>query len=66
MKKIKLLVFVLLIIFLVIVFFYGIFGTGISYLSSKEIKQDRELNENLIKELKINNVDAIYDKNNNK
>lgn len=65
MKKMKLLIFILLVIFLVIVFLYGIFGTGISYLSSKEIKQNREFNENLIKNLKINDIDTAYDKNNN-
>ena len=65
MKRLKLFIFVLLIIFLIIVFFYGIFGTGISYLNSKDIKQSRELNKNLINNLKINNTDTIYDKNNN-
>lgn len=65
MKKMKLLIFILLVTFLVIVFLYGIFGTGISYLSSREIKQDRELNEDLIKNLKINDIDVAYDKNNN-
>ena len=65
MKKVKLFIFILLIIFLIIVFFYGIFGTGISYLSSKEIKQSRQSNKNLIRNLNINNLNTVYDKNNN-
>lgn len=64
MKKFKFFVFILLIIFLIIVFFYGIFGTGLSYLSSKDIKKNREVNKDLIKNLKINNKETIYDNNN--
>ncbi|MBE6139428.1 MAG: hypothetical protein E7174_02860 [Firmicutes bacterium] len=65
MKKFKFIIFILLIISFVIVLFYGIFGTSLSFLSSKEIKKDRKLKEDLINELKINNEDAIYDKNKN-
>ena len=65
MKKIKLIIFALLIIFFIIVFFYGIFGTGISYLSCKDIRQNRKLDNNLISSLKINTKDTIYDKINN-
>lgn len=65
MRKIKLIIFILLIISFVIVLFFSIFGTSLSFLSSKEIKENRKLKEDLISELKINNVDAIYDKNNN-
>lgn len=65
MKKIKLLVFILLIIFLLVIFLFGMFGNSLSYLSSKEIKQTRKLNKNLINNLKINNADAVYDKKNN-
>ena len=64
MKKIKLIIFILFIIIFLIIFFFGMFGTSISYLSSKDIKQDRKLNESLINSLKINNIDTIYDKNN--
>ncbi|MBQ2946749.1 MAG: CotH kinase family protein [Bacilli bacterium] len=65
MKKIKLIVLVLLIVLLIIILFYEIFGTNLSYLSSREIKENRILNTNLITQLKINNVDAIYEKNTN-
>lgn len=65
MRKTKLIIFIILIIILIIVFFYGIFGTGLSYLSSKEIKQNRKLNKSLINNLKINNINTINDKNSN-
>lgn len=64
-RKIKMIIFILLIISFVIVFFFGIFGTSLSFLSSKEIKETRKLNKDLITTLKINNIDSIYDKNNN-
>lgn len=65
MKKFKLIIFILLIISFIIVLFMGIFGTSLSFLSSKEIKENRELKKDLINELKINNVDTVYDKNTN-
>lgn len=65
MKKIKLIVFVLLVFLLILTLFYGIFGTSLSYLSLKEIKENRKLNSNLIKELKINNIYTIYEKSSN-
>lgn len=65
MKKVKLIIFISLIILFIIVLFYSIFGTSLSHLSVKDIKEDRKLKKDLISELKINNVDAIYDKNNN-
>ena len=65
MKKIKLFIFILLIVSFLIVLFYAIFGTSISFLSSKEIKENRKLKEDLINEIKINNIEAIYDKNSN-
>lgn len=64
-KKIKIIVFVLLIISFAIVIFLGIFGTSLSFLSSEEIKENRKNKENLINNLKINNIDTVYDKNNN-
>ena len=65
MKKIKLIIFILLIISFLMVLFYGIFGSPISFISTNEIKDTRKLNNDLISELIINNVDTIYDKNNN-
>lgn len=65
MRKFKLIVFILLLISFILTLLCGIFGTSISLLSSKEIKKGRELNKNLINEFKINNVDTVYDKNNN-
>lgn len=65
MKKIKLIVFILLLISLILTLFYGIFGTSLSYLSLKEIKDKRSLNNDLVTSLKINNVDAIYEKKTN-
>lgn len=65
MKKIKIAVFILLIVSLFVVLFYSIFGTQLSFLSVEEIKEDRVLNQDLITELKINNMETVYDKNNN-
>lgn len=65
MKKFKIIVFILLIFSFILLLFFGIFGTSLSFLSSKEIKENRKLKEDLISELKINNLDTIYDKNNN-
>lgn len=65
MKKIKFIVLILLLMLLLLILFYGIFGANLSYLSIKEIKTKRKLNNNLITHLKINNVDSIYEKNSN-
>ena len=65
MKKFKLIIFILLVVSFILTLLYGIFGTSISLLSINEIKKDRKLNQNLIDEIKINNVDTVYDKNNN-
>ena len=65
MKKLKLIIFVLLILSFILTLLYGIFGTSISLLSTNEIKKDRKLNQNLIDEIKINNIDTVYDKNSN-
>ena len=65
MKKIKILTFVILIISFIVILFYGIFGINISFKSMKEIKENKNLNNDLITDLKINNVDTVYDKNNN-
>lgn len=64
-RKIRILFFILLIISFIIVLFFGIFGNSLSFYSSKEIKQNRELKKDLISNLKINNGDTVYDKNNN-
>ena len=64
-NKLKIAIFVLLIFTLITMIFYSIFGVSLSYLSVKEIKQDRKLKEDLINSLKINNLDTVYDKNNN-
>lgn len=65
MKKIKMITFIILLISFIIVLFSAIFGTNISFLSVEDIKSNRKLNTNSITNLKINNVDAIYDKKNN-
>jgi len=65
MRKIKILVFILLIISFITILFFGIFGNKLSYLSVKEIKENRKLNNKLIESLKINNQNTIYDKENN-
>ena len=65
MKKIKIIVFIILLISFIIVLFCAIFGTNISFLSVKDIKANRKLNTNLTLDLKINNVATIYDKKNN-
>lgn len=65
MKKIKIFDFIILIISFIVILFYGIFGTNISFKNIKDIKKNRELNKELITNLQINNVDTVYDKNNN-
>ena len=65
MKKIKLITFILLIVSFIIVLFYSIFGTQLSFLSVNEIKENRKLKQDLITELKINNLNTVYDKTNN-
>ena len=65
MKKFKLIILMLLIISFLIILSFGIFGTSLSYLSSKEIKENRKLKKDLINNIKINNVETVYDKNNN-
>ena len=63
--KFKIVIFIILIVSLVLLTLYGIFGTSVSLLSVKEIKTSRTLKNDLINSLKINNVDAVYDKQNN-
>ena len=63
--KLKLTVFVLLLTVLLITLYYAIFGFSVSYLSEKEIKETRKLKENLVTYFKINNIDTVYDKENN-
>lgn len=65
MKKIKLIVFILLLFLFILILFLGIFGTGLSFLSIKLIKEGRSLKNDLITNLKINNIEAIYEKNYN-
>lgn len=64
-KNIKVITFILLIMFFIIIFLFGIFGISLSFLSSEAIKETRKLNKDLITTLKINNIESIYDKNNN-
>ena len=63
--KLKLTIFILLLIVLSVTLYYGVFGFSVSYLSEDEIKETRQLKENLISYFKINNIDTIYDKDNN-
>lgn len=65
MKKVKVIIFICLIISFIVVLFYGVFGTNLSSLTLKEIKENRTLKTDLISNLKINNISAIYDKDNN-
>lgn len=64
-KIIKILIFLLLISSLILVVLCSIFGVSISLKSVDEIKKNREYKNNLIDSIKINNVDAVYDKNEN-
>lgn len=63
--KLKLSIFIVLIIILIGTIYYGIFGFSVSYLSEKEIKEERKLKDNLVSFLKINDIDTVYDKDNN-
>lgn len=63
--KLKLSIFILLLIILSVTLYYGIFGFSVSYLSEEEIKETRQLKEDLVSYFKINNIDTIYDKDNN-
>jgi len=65
MKKLKIFIFILLIITLIFILFLGILGGSISILNVEEIKKDRQLKQDLITKLKINNLDSIYEKNTN-
>lgn len=60
--KLKLIIFISLLIILVTSLYYAIFGFSVSYSSVNEIKQDRKEVNNLIKYLKINEIDTVYDK----
>ena len=60
--KLKLVVFISLVIILTISLYYGIFGFSVSYKSVKEIKSERKETTELIKYLKINEIDTVYDK----
>ena len=64
-SKLKITIFILLILVLFTMLFYAIFGFSLSYLNESDIKENRELNDNLISFLKINNIDTVYDKENN-
>lgn len=63
--KFKLSIFIALIIILIGAIYYGIFGFSVSYLSEKEIKEGGKPNDDLINSLKINDIDTVYDKENN-
>lgn len=62
--KFKLTIFILLLVILLGVLFYGLFGFSVSYLSEKEIKEERKEKENLISFFEINNIETVYDKEN--
>jgi len=64
-RRLKIILFILLIILLFIIVFFSIFGTSLSYLSVKEIKEGRKEKKDLVNSFKINNVDTAYDKNSN-
>lgn len=65
MKKIKLITFILLIILFFTIFFFSIFGINLSLKNINNIKKNKELKNNLITQIKINNVDTVYDKDTN-
>jgi len=65
MKKIKIFSFLIFIISFIVILFYGMFGINISFKNIKEIKEKRKPNVDLITSLKINNIDAVFDKENN-
>jgi len=60
MNKSKIFVFILLIIALLTILYYEIIGFSVSYLTEEQIKTERKINSDLIYELKINNIDTIY------
>lgn len=64
-NKLKFFIVLLLIFILIMILFYSIFGISLSYKTLEEIKENRQQKDDLISELKINNVDTIYDKNAN-
>ncbi len=64
-NKIKIFLFIILIIFLILLFIFSIFGMSISLLSVENIKSSRKEKNNLINDLKINGVNAVYDENSN-
>lgn len=61
----KISIFVFLIISLVLIVLYNIFGVSISFLDEDKIKDERTLKIDLIDNISINNIEAIYDKANN-
>ena len=63
--KLKLSIFILLLIALLVALYYGVFGFSISYLSEEEIRESRKYKEDLVNYFKINNIDTVYDKENN-
>ena len=65
MKKIKIIVFIFLIILFIVVLLCGIFGTSLSFLDLNKIKENRKIKENLVDNIKINNIETIYDNKNN-
>lgn len=64
-NKAKIIILILLIISLILLFLYSIFGISLSFLSENKIKENRKLKANLIDNIKINNIDTVYDKNEN-
>lgn len=62
--KFKIVIFVLLLGLLSVVLYYGLFGFSVSYLSENEIKEERKEKENLVNFFEINNIETVYDKDN--
>ena len=60
--KIKILIFLLLLVSLLIILYYSVFEFSLSYISKEEIIKNREKVDNLIENLKINDIDIVYDK----
>ena len=62
--KLKLVIFIILLMILSIVLYYGLFGFSVSYLSESEIKEERKEKDNLISFFEINDIETVYDKEN--
>lgn len=63
--KLKLSILITLTFLLLIILIYNGVGTSLSFSSRKEIVKNREFKENLVKKIKINDIECPYDKNTN-